>query len=123
VARAKAIQEELATIESDVDDRKLILCILACLPEEFQMVVRVLETMTSAERPLTIADVQAKLMHVEERVKHKLDNEETAYMGHVKERARREKDGKGVRCYGCGEIGHIRRNCPKEKGPKPPIAL
>lgn len=136
--RAKALRDQLIACGHKEDDDELRMTLLTGLPSEYQHVTNVLNLL---DKQPTLDELLPKLLIIEQQNKRKADVETTAYYGETPRRTDLRKmkpgnyrpgfknnnsgNGKGPRCYGCNQYGHIRRECPKEKGngPKPPVAL
>ena len=136
--RAKALRDQLLACGHKVEEDELRMTLLTGLPSEYQHVTNVLNLL---DKQPTLDELLPKLLIIEHQNRRKADEENTAYMGDTpgRNRFRKKKPGnfrtgskdnksgkgKGPRCYGCNQYGHIRRECPKEMGraPKPPVAL
>jgi len=114
-SRAKMIRDELAMLGNPVDDNILALRVLLGLPSENGMLRTVLE---NKDVKLVMADVTAKLLHVEQR---NIAGGSSKPAGGVKAQAftvaapKKPFDKKSVVGSYCEKKGHMRRACYKRK--------
>lgn len=133
-SRAEELRTMLADIDTVVSDDDLRHSILAGLPPAYDTHRDII---LMAETPPTLSSMLSKLMIVEQQEAGKAmygqpPRHQQGY-GRQYERSggpwrpsaggRYNKpsskpvpaDDRGPRCYGCNEVGHIRRNCPQEQ--------
>jgi hypothetical protein len=97
----------------------IVLCVLAGLPQEYESAVSILE---SSEKNLKSLDyVVPQLLRTEERVKGSADDHD-AGKAYKAKRFRPKGDKSWIRCYQCGEQGHVRAECPTLK-PQPVMGV
>ena len=111
----KELTDKLAAIGAPISEEDQVVTLLGSLPKSYSTLVTALEARGDG---LSLSYVQQALTHEEQ----KLSGESS--MGGVKEERQqasaligREKGRKNLpwkpKCYGCGEAGHFRRDCPK----------
>lgn len=99
------ILDELSIVDEPVKKKDRVLYLLASLPDAYSMLVTALEA--SVDVP-EMALVTERLLHEEKKMKARTTEKE----GKAEEEALASRDARGPpRCYQCGKIGHIRRNC------------
>jgi hypothetical protein len=112
VSTAKETAGELLEAGYEVDDEEVIMHILAGLPGSYDTVVEILENST---KQLKLEDIEARLMNYEERMNGRRGGSSNsmalAAMGFS--RGGYGKQGKGKRCFECGDTRHERAQCPK----------
>ena len=109
----KAITEifnELSVIGDNIKVEDKVVCLLASLPESFDMLVTALEASPDIPEMGTVVE---RLLHEERKLKEKdrlpCKSGEGAFMAKQKR--------KGPRCHFCRRFGHIQRNCfERQKG-------
>ena len=99
------IFDELAVIGSPVEEEDRVVHLLASLPESYGVLVTALEASSRSEVP-KMEVVTERLLHEEQKQKEK-DSQESSSMALY---ASRLKKGM-VKCYHCGKLGHLKRNC------------
>ena len=113
----KEITDRLAAIGAPISEEDQVVTLLGSLPHNYSTLVTALEARVDS---LTLSFVQQSLIHEEQKINEmskdvpttsSFSSMDTALMG----KCRRDRIRKPLRCFGCHEIGHIRRNCPKEK--------
>jgi hypothetical protein len=124
VDRAKGIRNQLIAAGYAARDDEIGLAVLAGLPQEYAMVVTMLE---SAETLDSIDEMLPKLLQVEQRVVKPKDTSHTtlAYYGRGGRTGGRGGAGPGRRdngnkeCWRCGRKGHIQAECHLEAQGEP----
>ena len=103
-------------------DDEVIVILTNSLPESYRPLVVHLDSMEEKDR--TISNVITRLIGEERRQEGEKDREkdrEEEVLALVA--ARRRRDCSEITCFGCGEKGHFRFECPKAKeqgeGPAP----
>ena len=108
----KEITDRLAAIGAPISEEDQVVTLLGSLPHNYSTLVTALEARVDS---LTLSFVQQSLIHKEQKINEKSKNVlttssfssiATALMGE----SRRDRIRKPLRCFGCHEIGHIRRN-------------
>ena len=89
----------LAVVGSPLEEEDKVITVLASLPDKFSTVVTALETL---EKVPSLLSVTEKLIHEEGKMKLPSDENENQSL------VSKEKK---IKCYECGKIGHIKRNC------------
>lgn len=107
-SRAKSIREQLLMGGHVVEEREVAFRVLTGLPQEYQMVVTVLE---NSEKTLELDDVMARLLPVEAKIVAQVKVESAYYSGS----GSRDNRNQGRECWVCGKKGHFKRNCPVYK--------
>ena len=102
IARGRALYSELISIGHTIEEQEVVWSVLGGLPIEYANLVTTIEANASSG-VLELDDIMAKLMIVEEHVRK--ENGAEAY--HAKTKG-------PIKCYKCGETGHIRRDCPQK---------
>lgn len=111
---------EYRSAGGDLDDEDLVETLLASLPDNYDNVVTVLETM---EGDCTYDKAKTALLERELKLveKHANANTETSTSvafsskkGKFNNRNRNRNKKKDIRCYTCGEAGHKSPSCPKK---------
>ena len=111
------ILDELSVVDEPVKEEDRVVYLLASLPEAYSMLVTALEA--NAEVPkLTV--VIERLLHEEKKQKARISNDQCAgeEEAFATRYSRPQFSNKGPKCYGCGKMGHIKRNCT-ESGERP----
>jgi DNA-directed RNA polymerase subunit N (RpoN/RPB10) len=96
--------DELAIIGEALDDEDKVIHLLASLPNDYNIIVTAMEAQDNIP---SWEIVQEKLLH--EELKHvsnqTCENTEKAFAG------RTQFTWKNIKCFECGKIGHIKKNC------------
>lgn len=124
VARAKALQSDLAAIGHRVSEEDVSYSILAGLPKEYEVVASILE---AQDGEMTTDRILPKLLMVEQRLEREvaIESEGSAFTtkGATKgapsrfapsNRVKGSKK-KDIECYFCGKRGHMKKDCFKWK--------
>ena len=113
----RAVREkmsELSTVGLKLEDDIKLAIILNGLPERYRYLVVSLEK----QEMIDFDELTARLLEEELKINpptmtvHALMSKKNLYSrgGFVE---------KEYRCYGCGEVGHLKRDCPKREKEKP----
>ena len=112
----KEITDKLATIGAPISEEDQVVMLLGSLPRSYSTLVTALEARVD---DVKLSFVQQALVHEEQKINGKLGDASSSTSGGHTDQAlvgAPTKDGsRKPRCYGCGELGHIRRDCPKRK--------
>ena len=115
------IFQELAVIGDAIDEEDKVVHLLASLPEQFDVLVTALQA--SSEVP-SMETVTERLLHEERKVKERESDGNVTHHGKALAASEEHYYGKynkqngPPKCYSCGNIGHIKRFCPKLKKEK-----
>ncbi|WIA23989.1 hypothetical protein OEZ85_013620 [Tetradesmus obliquus] len=101
VARGRALYDKLLSIGHTIEEQEVVWSVLGGLPEWYMGMVTTIEA-NAANGELDLDDIMAKLMIVEQRKSTKFGEVEAYYAKTP------------VKCYKCGEEGHIRCDCPQK---------
>ena len=104
------IFQELAVMGDHIDDEEKVIYLLASLPESFEMLVTALQSHSQVPRWEVVIE---RILFEENRNKNKeaQRNVETNALAsiHTKHKVH------SIRCYFCGKIGHLKRDCYSRK--------
>ena len=129
IARAKELWRDLVACGANVTEQDVVIAVLAGLSKEYETLVTVLEANNQA---LTLDSLLPRLLVVENRLGRA--EEETKALLTAQHQARVYKKGKGQgrdkswgkgngkgktkgTCWGCGQPGHHRSECPRDAKP------
>lgn len=122
--RGKTLAWEISSLGDPTDDAHLVTSLLMGLPKKYEVTATVLSaqpelTVQRAQEQLQAAEARLALdarTHDGQRAKDKGNALAAAEGGRKGRRGDRGQQyrRRDVRCYGCNEMGHIRRNCPEE---------
>ena len=106
----KDITDKLAAIEAPISEEDQVVTLLGSLPRSFATLVTAIETRVGG---VSLDYVQQGLIHEEMKqseLSGQLNEAESALTGAF----RRDAPCDRPTCYGCGVVGHVRRNCPSD---------
>ena len=109
----KEITDKLAAIGAPISEEDQVVTLLGSLPKSYSALVTTLE----CSEGVKLNYVQQALLHEERKKTESLvggpspDNQSSSTLVGTQKKSR-----KTVRCYGCGEVGHIHRFCRMSKG-------
>lgn len=116
-SQIQEIQSKLKQNGEEISDKMVMTKILMSLPEHFKHFVSAWESTPSSKQ--TLSELMSRLMIEEER------NENTERVTALATRSKNEKQQKELKCYACGKVGHMKRNCfqLKQQGGKKNVPL
>ena len=104
----KELTDKLAAIGAPISEDQVV-TLLGSLPSDYSTLVTALEARAD---DLTL---EQALIHEERKKSERYKLSDTVTT--VEQKALMGRQTRQLRCYGCGEIGHYRRECPKRKSP------
>ena len=108
----KEITDKLAAIEAPISEEDQVVTLLGSLPSSYSGLVTTLECINGVK----LSYVQPALLHEERKQRETSSSQPlNSQVGSSSALAGIEKSKRQVRCYGCGELGHIRRFCHNVK--------
>ncbi len=107
----KELTDQLAAVGAPIAEEDQVVTIVGSMPNKFSTLVTALEA--RGDDDLSLSYVQQALIHEE----HKFNGSTvlTDTTGGPGGSALLAKQPRQIRCYGCGEVGHIRRYCSQKK--------
>jgi len=113
--RMKELTDRLASIDAAVTEEDQMVYLLSSLPKGYSMLVTALET----REGLSLQDVQRALVGEELKRGQAGEASGADFSGHDVALPTTKRNGRqvqtprtAVKCYGCGNFGHIKRFCP-----------
>jgi transposase InsO family protein len=130
VNQLKEIAEELEAIRSPVSEEDLVLVILGSLPEAYNSLITSLES--RADENLDLDFIMTRLIHEECKLQEQSTtsggSQDAALYSGQKKLARFKKtnagrrfeaskksEAQGIKCYNCGKLGHMAKNCRNQR--------
>ena len=104
------ITDKLAAIGAPISEKDQVVTLLGSLPRSFATLVTAIEARMDG---VSLDYVQQALIHEEMKqseLSRQLSGAESALAGAFKRNMSRDRPT----CYGCGNVGHIRRYCPND---------
>lgn len=98
---------EMAAVGDAISEEDQVICLLASLSDNYSTLVTALE---ASEQVPSWDIVTERLLHEENKHTSK-DDTAAALVSNESESYRQHYNKKNVKCYECGRIGHIKRNC------------
>ena len=117
----KEITDRLAAIGAPISEEDQVVTLLGSVPSSYSTLVTALEARAD---DVKLAFVQQALLHEEQKQSGEFVHGKggTMSVGNSvlvgAQKKFKQKNSKNIKCYGCGGLGHIRRNCPREKKPE-----
>lgn len=112
VARVKAIRQELMVVDHKIEEKTVVMHMLAGLPEEYRMLRTVLENMGGE---WTVEDVAGKMIQEEQRAKMAAPATGGPAAMTQALAAEIKSQRRTFTCYYCTKPGHMRRECHRRK--------
>lgn len=103
------IMDELIAVDAPVTAEDRVVNLLMSLPQEFEVLVSILGSREELPEYETVIDA---LLNEERKMKEQAGNSSNK----GEEEALAVRNQRGPRCYQCGKLGHIKRNCREAVG-------
>lgn len=111
VTSVRDVARQIKDLKGEIPDEEIIVILTDSLPESYAPLVVQLDAMEESGR--TLSHVITRLIGEERRQSTNEDREDTS-VALIAKKTRRDRSE--ITCFGCGEKGHYRSECPKEKG-------
>jgi hypothetical protein len=108
----KELTDKLSAIGSPISEEDQVVSLLGSLPQSYSALVTALEARVDN---LDLTYVQQALLHEEQK---RSDCSTDKKAGESALMSKPKKSRKAIKCYGCGEKGHKKPDCPNKKRTK-----